>query len=130
MNESYSKKILIVEDEEELAFGLAVFLKSKGYPVLIAHDGLHGVSISHKENVGAVILDLGLPAGGGLFVLENLKKSTDTMQIPVVVVTASQDNELKEKVLALGVEAYLQKPFEPEEILGYIEKIATGGRAS
>ncbi len=122
MQADKSRKILIIEDEEELAFGLAIFLKSRGYSVVIANDSLHGISLSHKEDVDFVILDLGLPAGGGLFVLENLKRSVDTINIPVVIVTASQDQEAQKKAFKLGIEAYLQKPFEPEDILSYIEK--------
>jgi len=117
------KKILIIEDEEELAYGLAIFLKSRNYSVLIAHDALYGISLGHKEKIDLVILDLGLPAGGGLFVLENLKRSVDTIQIPILIVTASQDQDAQDKALKLGVEMYLQKPFEPENLLSHIEKI-------
>ncbi len=121
MSEAVSKKILIVEDEQELASGLAAFLKSQGYSAIVAYDGLHGVSQAHKEAVDLVILDLGLPAGGGLSVLENIKKSVATNHIPVLVLTANPETIMQDIALKLGAAAYLLKPFEPEKLLGCIK---------
>lgn len=123
MEEKKLKKILIVEDEQELISSLTTLFKSQGYLPLVAYDGLYGISLAHKEDVDLIILDLGLPGGGGLYVLENLKKSVETNCIPVLVLTAKQEKELKEKAYRLGVEAYLHKPFDPKELLDKIKEI-------
>lgn len=126
MEETKPKKILIIEDEQELALSLITLLKSEGYSALSAYDSLYGISLAHKENVDLIILDLGLPAGGGLYVLENLKKSVETNHIPVVILTAKQEKKLEEKAYQMGIEAYLHKPFDPQGLLDKIKEILAG----
>lgn len=118
-----NKKILVIEDEEALALSLSTFLRAQGYLALAAYDSLYGVSLAHKEKVDLVILDLGLPAGGGFYVLENLKKSVETNNIPVIVLTARQEKELKDKAYQMGVAVYLNKPFDPPELLAKIKEV-------
>ena len=123
MEEKKPKKILIIEDNEELVLSITTLLKPEGYHVLAAYDSLYGRNLAYKENVDLVILDLGLPAGGGFFVLENLKRSTKTNHIPVIIITAQQEEELKDKAFKMGAAAYLLKPFDPEELLKRIKEI-------
>lgn len=117
------KKILIVEDERGLALGLATLLKSQGYQVVAAEDALYGTSMAHEENVDLVILDLGLPAGGGFTVLKNLKNSVKTNFIPVFILTAKQEKELETKAFEMGAAAFFHKPFNPEQLLGRIKEV-------
>ena len=123
MAEEALKKILIIEDEQELVLSLATLLKSRKYLTVAAYDSLYGISLAHQENVDLIILDLGLPAGGGFYVLENLRKSIKTNTIPVLVLTARTEKELEEKALKLGAAAYMHKPFDPEELLSRISEI-------
>jgi len=123
MQEKTIKKILIVEDEKELALGLATLFKAQGYLVIAAHDSMFGISLAHKEKPDLIILDLGLPAGGGLHVLRNLKNSIETLDIPVLVLTAQQGVDLEADVKQLGAVAFFHKPFEPESLLSRIKDI-------
>lgn len=123
MEEKNPKKILIIEDEEGIALSLVTLLKSQGYSVISAQDALFGTSLAHKENVDLVILDLGLPAGGGFFVLGNLKQSVFTKHVPVIILTGKQEKELEDKAYEMGVAAFLHKPFDPEGLLGRIKEI-------
>ncbi|MDD5098088.1 MAG: response regulator [Candidatus Omnitrophica bacterium] len=118
-----AKKILIVEDENELVFGLTTLLKSLGYLVIAANDSLFGVALAHKEKPDLIILDLGLPAGGGFYVLENLKKSTSTFDIPILILTAQQQMGLEEKVKQMGAAAFFNKPFDPKLLQTKIKEI-------
>lgn len=127
MQENVSKKILLIEDEKELVLALSTLFKSKGYSTIAVHDGLFGISSAHKEKPDLIILDLGLPAGGGIYVLENLKKSVETFDIPVLVLTAKQGVELEEKVKQMGAVAYCHKPFDPESLLNQIKEILGKG---
>lgn len=122
MQEKVSKKILLIEDEKELVLGMATLLKSQGYLIIAAYDGLFGISLAHKEKPDLIILDLGLPAGGGFYVLENLKKSVETFAIPVLVLTAQQGVDLEERVEQAGAAACFHKPFEPELLLNQISE--------
>lgn len=123
MEEKKAKKILIIEDEQEMALSLATLLNSQGYLTVVAYDSLYGISSAHKQNVDLIILDLGLPAGGGFFVLENLKKSVDTNTIPIIILTARGEKELEEKAYQMGAVAYLHKPFDPKALLERIKEI-------
>ncbi len=123
MEKGNPKKILVVEDERGLAISLTTLLKSQGYLVIAAEDAIYGTSLAHEEKVDLVILDLGLPGGGGFSVLENLKNSVKTNCLPVLVLTARQEKELEEKALKIGAVAYMHKPFVPEELLKRIKEI-------
>ncbi|MFA5005616.1 MAG: response regulator, partial [Candidatus Omnitrophota bacterium] len=109
MQENTAKKVLIIEDEKELVVGLATLLKAQGYAIIAANDSLFGISLAHKEKPDLIILDLGLPAGGGFYVLDNLKQSTETFSIPVLVLTAQTAEGLEEKVKQKGALAYFHK---------------------
>jgi len=118
-----AKRILIVEDENELLLGLSTLLKAQGYLTIAASDALFGISLTHKEKPDLIILDLGLPAGGGFHVLENIKSSTITKGIPVLILTAQQGVDLEEKLRFMGAVGYVHKPFEPELLLSQIRDI-------
>lgn len=123
MQENTAKKVLIIEDEKELVVGLATLLKAQGYAIIAANDSLFGISLAHKEKPDLIILDLGLPAGGGFYVLDNLKQSTETFSIPVLVLTAQTAEGLEEKVKQKGALAYFHKPFDPEALSRRIKEI-------
>ncbi|MCF7876963.1 MAG: response regulator [Candidatus Omnitrophica bacterium] len=117
-----SKKILICDDEPDLAQVVAMSLKARGYQVLIAVDGMQSITLAHREKPDLILLDVKMPAGGGYIVYENLKKSTDTMLIPVIFFSALPARELKEKVEKLGAAGYLTKPHDSKELILKIEK--------
>lgn len=123
MENKTAKKILIVEDEPELLSGLVILLKSQSYLTITASDALFGISLAHREKPDLMILDLGLPAGGGLHVLKSLSNSTATNDIPVLILTAQQGVELEEKLRLMGIAGYFNKPFEPEILLNKIKDI-------
>ncbi|MFA6379446.1 MAG: response regulator transcription factor [Candidatus Omnitrophota bacterium] len=116
-------KILIVEDDIDLAMVLQMNLSSKGYRVFIAHDALSGTSLTHAEMPDAIILDINMPAGGGLAMLKNIKLSIKTKMIPVIVLSGSEDEELIHSVLHAGVEDYIKKPYDLEDLCRRIKKV-------
>lgn len=123
MEKPDKKKILIIEDEREMLAGLSTFLKSSGYSTIAAYDATFGIDVAHKESPDLIILDLGLPAGGGIFVFKSLKNSISTSDIPVVILTAQQEPDLKDRMKAAGAAEYFQKPFDPPSLLGCIKGI-------
>lgn len=116
-------KILIIEDEYDLVKILKKRLTGKGFEAVVSVDAYQGVEAAHKEKPDLIVLDLMMPAGGGQAVLQSLKVSKDTMFIPVVVLTGAKNKELKNEIMAQGVEAYLEKPYEPEELIATIKNI-------
>ena len=117
------KTILIIEDEKNLAFLLGQVLKMSDYEVIWAQDALMGTKYAHEKKPDLIILDVMLPAGGGLAVLKNLALSFDTFSIPVVIYTGMEDDEFKEKILAYNIAAYLQKPSDMKVIVETVDKI-------
>ncbi len=117
------KTILIIEDDQDQAMLLARHAKSKGYVPKIAYDSIIGFMMMQQVEVDLVILDLGLPGGGGLKVLDNMKRSFKTIDIPVVVLTALTEEGLEEKARQKGAIEYFKKPCPMETLFGAIETI-------
>jgi DNA-binding response OmpR family regulator len=117
------KKILIIEDEPDVAKLLAARLKGAGYETIITGEGIEGVKFAHKEKPDLIILDLILPAGNGLAVLENLKMSSYCRFIPVIVLTGVKEEEYKRRAIEKGADAYFEKPYEADKLLDSIKNL-------
>ena len=117
------KKIILVEDEPDTAKVIQKRLAIEGYNVMVTQDAIQAVSFIHSERPDLVILDLMLPGGGGLAVLETLRLSTFTATIPILVLTGMQNETYKQTVLKEGVDAYLEKPYDADELLATIRHI-------
>ena len=116
-----SVKILIVEDNQDLAFGLRTNLEVQGYQVLLATDGPAGLELALTDSPGLIILDLMLPKLGGIDVLKKLRSSGST--IPVLILTA-KGNEVDNVLgLRLGADDYVTKPFGLMELMARVEAL-------
>lgn len=105
-------KILIVDDDLNILKLLRFKLTQEGYKVVFAIDAYNGIQSVHREKPDLIILDIMLPAGGGYHTLKNIRLTPHGAQTPIVILTGIQDEELKEKIVKEGVEAYLQKPLD------------------
>jgi len=117
MTENPKGTILIIDDDKDQVLALSAFLKGSGFSVVSAYDAVYGIMFAHKKGVDAVVLDMGLPGGGGEYVLENLKKTPRTCDLPIVVLTAKVDPGLPEKLKVKGAAAFFLKPVDPEKLL-------------
>ena len=114
-------RILIVEDEENIARDIARALKRQGYVADIAQDGEDGHFRGFTENYDAAILDLGLPELDGLTVLRNWRE--EGRDFPVLVLTARDTWQDKVEGIDAGADDYLAKPFEMAELLARLRAI-------
>jgi len=105
-----------------IKLAIAKILKEEGFEVVSADDIYDAIELLKKEKPDLVLLDLMLPAGGGLTVLKNLRADKKICHIPVVVLTASRSPGYKEEVLKEGVEAYVEKPYDSKELVSVIRK--------
>lgn len=117
------KKILIVDDDEELVRILSVNFMMEGFQVLTAFDGMSAVMRAHKEHPDLIILDIKMPAGDGVSVVEKLRSSTKTFTIPIMFLSALPMEEIKEKAAKVGVIHYFTKPFDLESLVNYVKRI-------
>ena len=118
-------KLLIVEDEEDLAMGLKRGLRKNGYEVEWIGEGRDGLALALSEDYGCVLLDLNLPGLDGLDLLRRLR--AEKPQQKVLILSARGSVGDKVKGLDLGADDYLVKPFHFEELLARIRNL-TGRR--
>lgn len=119
-------RILVVEDEQDLAEGIAAGLRRELFAVDIAFDGQSAIEKVHVEQgYDAIILDLRLPKLSGMSVLEHLRR--EGTQIPVLVLTAVDGVDAKLEAFRLGTDDYLTKPFAFAELLARIRALLHRG---
>jgi len=121
------KKVLLIDDEEDLAFFVKSNLELKGdLKVLTAFDGQEGIDMLSRDRPDLIILDIMMPRMDGFEVLKRLKQSQETMDIPVIMLTAKTDPRSLDEGISLGADFYLPKPFELKNLRQFIELTING----
>jgi two-component system alkaline phosphatase synthesis response regulator PhoP len=116
-----AKRVLLIEDNADLAYGLRNNLEIEGYQVEVAGDGAKGLSRARAAKPDLVILDLMLPGMDGFRVLRALRDDGDA--IPVLILTARGEEADKVRGLRLGADDYVTKPFGVLELLARVEAL-------
>jgi len=117
------KKILIVDDDQDLVKLLARKLTQANFEALVAFDASQAMSLARKETPNLILLDMKLPAGGGLGTLQNLKNSMKTSMIPVIIITGQDTVPTQREVQNYGVEHVMTKPLDMEALLQKIKEL-------
>jgi len=120
---SAGKKILLIEDEPDFRFGVRMQLEASGYAVIEAEDGVAGLAAAREQSPDLIILDGRLPKMGGYEVARQLKGNENYRNIPIVMLTARSQQSDKQTSQDAGADAYLTKPFDPDELLLTISKL-------
>ncbi len=115
--ESARKTVLVVEDKASLTQMLQFLFLSKGLDVQIAFDGVEAMVKISELKPDLVLLDIMMPRMDGFEVLEKLKSSPDTENIPVIMLTARKSREDMDRATALGAVEYITKPFKAVEVV-------------
>jgi DNA-binding response OmpR family regulator len=115
-------RILIIDDEPELVKAVEVRLKASGYDVEVAYDGKAGIDKAKEVRPDLILLDFVMPSMDGYEVARELMANRGIKQIPIIVLTASQQRDLKIKFRELGITAFLVKPFETRDLLDMVNK--------
>jgi len=123
-------QILLIEDNEDLAFGLKTALENEGFAVAIAADGSSGLERATHEAVDLVILDLMLPRMDGYRVLRSLRAAG--IDAPVLVLTAKGEEADKVQAFSIGGDDYVTKPFGVLELIARVRALLrrTRGQAA
>ena len=117
------KRILLVEDEKDMSYAVALQLEAKGYEVITACDGREGLDKARMKNPDLIILDLMLPKIDGYKVCRMLKFDEKYKNIPIVLFTARAQDSDKKTGEEVGADAYITKPFEPRALLDKIREL-------
>jgi DNA-binding response OmpR family regulator len=115
-------KLLLVDDEVDALDFLKKRLEAHRYEVVAASNGEEGVRKAVEERPDLILLDIMMAGKDGLAVFKELKAAEATQSIPVIMLTAKVDTASIMQFQALGVEDYMLKPFDFEELLKYIKK--------
>lgn len=118
-----SKKILIVDDEPDVASLLNLMLKSKGYETITAGDGQEALEKARNEKPDLIVLDIMLPRLDGYKVARMLKFDEKFSHIPIIMVTAKIQEKDKKMGVEMGADAYVTKPFDTAALLNKIGEV-------
>ena len=116
------KKILIVDDNSDTRLLLSARLKAHQYHTVFAADALQAMSVAQKERPDAMLLDLGLPGGNGMVVLQRFKANMTLNGIPIIIVTAEDPLVAEDGTIEAGAVAFLQKPVDQDKLLAAVQQ--------
>jgi len=120
-------KILVVDDEPDIVKTVSMRLKSSGYDVVTAMDGVQAVEVAMKERPDLIVLDIRMPQRDGHGVATRLRDSTETAFTPIIFLTASTTESDYQTAVGAGASKYITKPFAPEELVAAVEQLLQSG---
>lgn len=118
-----ANKVLIVDDEENIRQLLTFHLEKEGYETIEAKDGEQALTMVKEEQPNLIILDLMLPKISGLDVCKKLKSDAQTSGVPIIMLTAKQDEVDMILGLEMGADDYITKPFSPRNLLARVKAV-------
>ncbi|MBT7323668.1 MAG: response regulator, partial [Anaerolineae bacterium] len=118
-----STKILIIDDDKALTFGIRAMLNRAGYRTKVSHNGHEGIDLVEKFNPDLIICDVMMPEISGFEVLEEITQRNKSSEIPFIFLTARTSQADKTHGLSEGADDYITKPFHSDELLLRIEAI-------
>ena len=113
-----AEKILVVDDNKEIVYSISELLKYEGYETLKAYDGMEALDIMERENVDLILLDVMMPRLNGLSALMKLREKS---RIPVIILSAKTEESDKVSGLTLGADDYIEKPYNPAELIARVK---------
>ena len=116
------KKILLIDDDTDMIRLLSRHLGKAGFEIVHAQDGVTALTVAVREHPDAIILDLGLPGGNGLTVLERLQQNVKLLNVPVLVLTGMAAG-MEPKSMAAGASAFLLKPVAPGDLIDALSSV-------
>ena len=122
-----SKRILIVEDQEDNRAILRDLLSQAGYELIEAADGEEGVKLAQSERPDLILMDIQLPVIDGYEATRRIKASAELKSIPIIAVTSYALSGDEAKARAAGCDGYVTKPFSPRDLLAKVRAYLPAG---
>lgn len=114
------RKILIVDDQPEIAELLRLYLEKEGYDIIEAHDGMDALLHISKGKIDLMLVDLMMPIVDGY---QLIRKVRETMHVPIIIISARNEDQDKIQGLSIGADDYIQKPFNPLEVVARVQAL-------
>jgi DNA-binding response OmpR family regulator len=121
VNRARFKKVLIIEDDENIASALSIRVAAAGYQTSVANDALSGLRSAISSNPDMIILDISLPAGDGFSVAERIQANIPN-PVRIIFLTASKRLDFRERAEQLGAVGFFEKPYEPEALISAVQQ--------
>ena len=125
-----TKKILLVDDDKDLLYGMKIWLRANGFQVFFAADAMSAITMAKAHRPDLILMDIGLPGGDGYMTMTRLRSLMPLAHIPIIVMTARDAMVHEKKALAAGAEGFFQKPFDNRQLLTAIQKALAPKKAS
>ena len=120
-------KILVIDDDKTFTAMAASLLRSAGYSPVVAFDAMQGFMFAQRESPALILLDLSMPAGGGMQLLDKLRDSRKTQNVPVIVVTGTGGPAVEADTKAKGVIAVITKPVDSKALIEQVKQALEAG---
>ncbi|MFA5337184.1 MAG: response regulator [Candidatus Omnitrophota bacterium] len=118
-----SKNILIADDSTTILKILSLVLRFKGHKTKVVGNGEEALLALEKEKFDMAIIDLMMPVMDSCELLSKVKNNDKLKNIPALVLTDANNKKMKARVLALGVKSFIEKPFQPNELMDKVEEL-------
>ena len=115
--------VLVIDDERDMLLLCRINLTNSGMAVSCASSGEDGLQAAFDQTPDAVVLDLMMPQMDGFEVLRRLRENEGTRDVPIVVLTAKTSKEDRDRCYALGADAFMTKPFDPDKLTRELDSL-------
>lgn len=116
-------KILVVDDDKTFTTMAGSLLRAAGYSPIVAFDAMQGFMFAQREGPVLILLDLSMPAGGGMQLLEKLQHSSRTQSVPVIIITGTGGPAVEKDAKAKGVAAVVKKPVDSKALVELVRHV-------
>jgi two-component system chemotaxis response regulator CheY len=120
-----AKKIMVVDDSNAIRQSLGFTLKSAGYEVVEAGNGVDALKLMKEHSIGLFISDVNMPEMDGITLLKKIKCDKDYMHTPVIMLTTEASGDMINEGKEAGAKAWMIKPFQPDQLLNAVKKLFT-----
>jgi len=117
------KHLLLVDDDPHFVMLMGDFLERKGFQISRANDGFQGLALVQNQKPDLIVCDIMMPGMTGYELVQTLRQNTQKVWIPVIFLSAKGEITDRIKGLQVGADAYLVKPFEPDELIALVESL-------
>ena len=122
---SDKKKILVVDDSKTIRQQVGFTLTNAGFEVVEAEDGKDGIlKLEANSNISMIISDVNMPNMGGLEMVESIRAKDSFKLVPIIMLTTESSGDKVERAKKAGASGWLVKPFNPEQLVGAVKKLA------
>lgn len=122
-------KILVIDDDKTFTAMAASLLRSAGYSPVVAFDAMQGFMFAQRESPVLILLDLSMPAGGGMQLLGKLRHSTKTQNVPVIIVTGTGGPKVEAETKGMGAAAVVTKPVDSKGLIELVKRVLEAGES-